>query len=129
MDWCWSWNSNALATWWGELMHWKRPWYWARLKPGGEGDDRGWDGWMASLTQWTWVSTSPGSCWWTGKPGMLQSMGSQRGGHNWTNELNWIDIWEIFFSLHWSNKIIVISLGVLECSQYLNLYFFFFCKC
>ena len=52
-DWCWSWNSNTLATWW-ELTHWKRPWCWERLKAG-EGDDRGWDGWMASPTQWTWV--------------------------------------------------------------------------
>ena len=49
-DWCWSWNSNTLATWCEELTHWKRPWCWERLKAGGEGDDRGWDGWMASLT-------------------------------------------------------------------------------
>ena len=54
-DWCWNWNSNILATWSEELTHWERPWCWARLKAGGEGDDRGWDGWMASLTQWTWV--------------------------------------------------------------------------
>ena len=54
-DWCWSWNSNTLATWCEELTHWKRPWFCERLKAGGEGDDRGWDGWMASLTQWTWV--------------------------------------------------------------------------
>ena len=51
-DWCWSWNSNTLATWWEELTHWERPWCWERLKAGGEGDDRGWDGWMASPTQW-----------------------------------------------------------------------------
>ena len=54
-DWCWSWNSNTLATWCKELTHWKRPWCWERLKAGGEGDNRGWDGWMASPTQWTWV--------------------------------------------------------------------------
>ena len=54
-DWCWSWNSSTLATWWKELTHWKRLWCWERWKAGGEGDDRGWDGWMASLTQWTWV--------------------------------------------------------------------------
>ena len=52
-DWCWSWNSNTLATWCEELTHLKRPWCWERSKVGGEGDDRGWDGWMASLTQWT----------------------------------------------------------------------------
>ena len=59
-DWCWSWNSNTLATWCEELTHWKRPWCWERLKVG-EGDDRGWDGWMASLTQWTWVWVNPRS--------------------------------------------------------------------
>ena len=61
-DWCWSWNSNTLATWCEELTHWKRPWCWERLKAGGEGDDRGWDGWMAWLTQWRWVWVDSGSC-------------------------------------------------------------------
>ena len=70
-DWCWSWNSNTLATWCKEPTQWKRPWCWERLKVGGVGDDRGWDGWMASLTQWTWVWTSSGSWWWTGRSGML----------------------------------------------------------
>ena len=88
-DWCWSWDSNALATWCEELTHWKRPWCWKRLKLGGEGDDRGWDGWMASLTQWTWVWVNLGSWWWTVRLGVLQSMGSQRIGHEWWNELNW----------------------------------------
>ena len=50
-DWCWSWSSNTLATWCEELTHWKRPWCWEWLKTGWEGDDRGWDGWMASSTQ------------------------------------------------------------------------------
>ena len=54
-DWCWSSNSNPLATWWEELTHCKRPWWLERLRAGGEGDDRGWDGWMASPTRWTWV--------------------------------------------------------------------------
>ena len=54
-DWCWSWNSNTLATWCKDLTHLKRPWCWERLRAGGEGDDRGWDGWMGSLTQWTFV--------------------------------------------------------------------------
>ena len=61
---------------------------WERLKAG-EGDDRGWDGWMASLTLWTWVWASSRSWWWTGRPGMLQSTGSQRVGHDWVTELNW----------------------------------------
>ena len=60
-----------------------------RLKAG-EGDDRGWDGWMVSPPQWTWIWTSSGSWWWTGKPGVLQSMGSQRVRHDWVTELNWI---------------------------------------
>ena len=79
-------NSNTLATWWEELTHWKRPQCWERLKAGGEGDDRGWDGWMASLTQWTWVWENFGSWWWTGRPGVLQSMGLQRVGHDWATE-------------------------------------------
>ena len=54
-DWFWSWNSNTLATWCKELIHRKRPWCWERLNAGGEGDNRGWDGWMASPNQWTWV--------------------------------------------------------------------------
>ena len=87
-DWCWSWNSNTLATWCEELTHLKRPWCWERLRTGGEGDDRGWDGWITSPTQWTWVWVNYGSWWWTGRPGMLQSMGSQRVGDNWATELN-----------------------------------------
>ena len=71
-----------------ELTHWKRPWCWEGLGAGGEGDDRGWDGWMASPTLWSWVWVNPGSCWWTGRPGMLQFMGSQRVGHDWVTELN-----------------------------------------
>ena len=66
-----------LTTWCEELTNWQRCWCWERLKVGGEGDDRGWDGWMASLTRWTWVWASSGSWWWTGMPGVLQSMGSQ----------------------------------------------------
>ena len=67
-----------LATWWEKLTHLKRPWCWERLKAEGEGDDRGWDGWMASLSQWTWVWVDSGSWWWTGRPGELQSMGLSR---------------------------------------------------
>jgi len=89
--WCWIWSSNTLATWCKELTPWKRPWCWERLKAGGEGDNRGWDGWMASLTQWTWVWVSSVSWWWTGRPGVLQSMGSQRVGHDWVTELIWTD--------------------------------------
>ena len=67
----------------------ERPWYWERLRAGVEGDDRGWDGWMASLTQWTWFWASSGSWWCTGKSGILQSMGWQRIRHDWATELNW----------------------------------------
>ena len=76
-----------------KLTHWKRPWCWERLKVGGEGDGRGWNCWMASLTQWTWVWVGSRSWWWTGKPGILQSMGAQRVGHDWaTAKLNWPSI-------------------------------------
>ena len=66
-DWCWSWNSSTLATWCEELTHWKSPWCWERLRAVGEGDNRGWHGWMASLTQWTWVWVDSRSWWWTGR--------------------------------------------------------------
>ena len=70
------------------VIHWKRPWCWEGLGAGGEGDDRGWDGWIAKLTQWTWVWVSSGSWWWTGRPGMLWFMRSQRVRHDWATELN-----------------------------------------
>ena len=89
-DWCWSWNSNTLATWCKWLI-WTDP-NAGNLKAGGEGDDRGWDGWMASLTQWTWIWVNSRSWWWTGRPGMLWFMGSQRVGHDWATELNWTEI-------------------------------------
>ena len=89
-DWCWSWNSSTLATSCEELTHWKRPWCWERLRAGRKGNDRGWDGWMASPTQWTWVWVDSGSWWWTGRPGMPRFMGSQRVGHDWATELNWM---------------------------------------
>ena len=99
LDWCWSWNSNILATRCEELTHLKRHWCWERLRAG-EGDDRGWDGWMASLTQWTWVWVNSGSWWWTGRSGVLQFMGSQRVGHDWAAELNWTFlIWKLYLEL------------------------------
>ena len=93
-DWCWSWNSNTLATSCEELTYWKRLWCWERLRAGGEGDDRGWDGWMASPTQWTWVWVNSRSWWWTGRPHVLWFMGSQRVGHDWATELNWTELKE-----------------------------------
>ena len=89
-DWCWSWNSSPLATWCKVLTHLKRPWCWEGLGAGGEGDNREWNGWMASPTQWTWVWVDSGSWWWTGRPGVLRFMGSQRVRHDWATELNWI---------------------------------------
>ena len=91
-DWCWSWTSNTLVTWYKELTHWKRPWCLERLKAG-EGENRGWNGWMASPTRWTSVWTSPRSWWWTWKPGVLHSTGSQGIGHDWMTELNWSKIY------------------------------------
>ena len=64
-------EAEALLAWWEELTYWKGPWRWGKLKVGGEGDDKGWDSWMESLTWWTWVWASSGSWWWTGKPGVL----------------------------------------------------------
>ena len=105
--WCWSWNSNTLATWHEELTHLKRSWCLERLKVGGEWDNRGWDGWTASPTQWTWVWINSGSWWWTGRPGVLQSMGSQRVRHNWETDLNWtVTLSEPFNLAYFLNKII-----------------------
>ena len=89
-NWCWSWNSNTFITWCKELTHWKRPWCWEGLREEGEGDDRGWDDWMASPTWWTWDWINSGSWWWTGRPGVLRSMGLQRVRHDWATELNWL---------------------------------------
>ena len=82
-DSCWS--SRTLAIWYEEPTHWKIPWCWEGLRAG-EGGNRGWDGWMASLTQWTWVWANSRRYWRTGKPGMLQSMGLQRVLHNLATE-------------------------------------------
>ena len=81
-----------MTTWYKEPTHWKRPWCWERLRVGGEGDNRVWDDWMASPTQWMWVWVNSGSWWWTGRPSLLQSMGSQRVGPDWATELNWIEL-------------------------------------
>ena len=70
----------------------KWPWCWEGLGAGGEGDDRGWDGWMASPTQWTWVWVDSRSWWWTGRPGMLRFLGSQWVRHDWATELNWTEM-------------------------------------
>ena len=78
----WSWSFNTSTTWYEELTHWKRSWLRERLKAGEERDDTGWDGCMASLTQWTWVCTNSGRWWRTGKPGVLQLMGLQKVGHD-----------------------------------------------
>ena len=98
-DWCWNWNCNTLAAWCEELTHWKRLWCWERLRAEGEGDDRGWDGWMASPIQWTWV-------WWT--PGVGDEQGGLACCGSWgrresdrTERLNWTESLEstIFNSL------------------------------
>ena len=85
----WCWSSNTLATWCEELSHWKRPQCRERLRAGGEVSDRGWGGWMASPTKWTCIWANSRRWWKTGKPGVLQSMGSQRVGHNWATEQQW----------------------------------------
>ena len=74
-EWCWSWNSSTLVTSWEELTHWKRLWCREGLGAGGEGDNRGWDSWMASRTRWTRVWVNSGGWWWTGRPGVLGSWG------------------------------------------------------
>ena len=101
------WNSNTLATWCEKLTHLKRLWCWERLRAGGEGDDRGRDGWMASPTQWTWVWVDSGSWWWTGRHGMMRFMGSQGVRHDWAAQLNWTEAGMdfLFKSIHGKNRL------------------------
>ena len=80
-------------------------WCWEGLGARGEGDNRGWDGWMASLTQWTWVWMNSGSWWWTGRPGVLQFMGSQRVRHDWATDLIWSDLWITWFPIFFCQKL------------------------
>ena len=80
------WSSNTLAIWCKAPIHWKRPRCWERLRAGREEDDRRWDGWMASLTQWTWIWANNGISWRTKEPGVLQFMGSQRMRYNLATE-------------------------------------------
>ena len=118
---CWSWSSNTLATWCEELTYWKRPWCWERLKAGGEEDDRGWDGWMASPTRRTWVWASFASWWWIGRPGMLQSMEVQRVGHDWATELNWTDKTNCLFFFKYTSKKWGVQISHLMCLSFFRL--------
>ena len=92
-DWCWSWIQLQYT---GHLMRrtvsFEDTPMLGKIKTGGKGDDREWDGWMASLIQGTGVWVSSGSWWLTGRPAVLQFMGSQRVGHDWATELNWVYI-------------------------------------
>ena len=89
-EWCWSWNSSTLVTSCEELTHWKRPWCWEGLGAGGEGDDRGWDGWMASLTRWAWVWVNSGVC--DGQGGLACCDSWGRKESDMTERLNWTEL-------------------------------------
>ena len=127
-DWCWSWNSNTLTTWCEELTPWKRPWYWERLKTGGEGDNRGWDGWVASPTRWTSVWADSDSWWWSGRPGVLQFMESQRVRHDWVTKWNWSPTYsDIQFPFSISSlAMISLSSGIFILRSFLLFYSFIF---
>ena len=94
-------KAEALVLWTPYAKSWLtgKDWCWERLGAGGERDDPGWDGWMASQTRWTWIWVNSGSWWWTGRPGMLRFMGSQRVGHDWATELNWTEHSSWIFNL------------------------------
>ena len=85
-NWCWRWSSSISVTWREKPTYWKSPWCWERLRKEGEEGIRGWDGWTASLMQWTWTWANSGRRWGTGNPAVLQFQGSQRVGHNWMTE-------------------------------------------
>jgi len=80
-DWCWSWRSYTLATWCEDPTHWKRSWYRERLRAGGDRGNKKWDGWMASLSQWTWVWVNSGRWWWTGAGASRQSRSGPENVH------------------------------------------------
>ena len=105
---------NTLATWCEQQTHLKRPWCWELLKAG-EGDDRGWDGWMASLTWWPQVWARSRSLWWTGIPGVLQSMRSQSS--YMTEQLNWSDSLKCQFSIFNYLNMKVFHLWLLLCNE------------
>ena len=98
-----------------ELTHWKRLWCWEGLGAGGEGDDRGWDGWMGSPTRWTWVWVNSRSWWWPGRPGVLRFMGSQRVRHDWATDLIWTESscqeenFEMEAELYWTEEVLFIN--------------------
>ena len=95
-----------------------KDWCWEGLGAGGKGDDRGWDGWITSLSRWTWVWVKSGSWWWTGRPGVLPFMGSQRVGHDWATELtDWLTLTTIFSTLKWLKIIYCITI---LCILYVN---------
>ena len=100
------------ATSWEELTHWKRPRCWEGLGAGGKGDDRGWDGWLASPTRCTWVWVNSGSWWWTRRPGVMWFMGLQRVGHDWATELNWTE------TVAWG------FINFFSCDENFQIYFF-----
>ena len=115
--WWWSWNSNILASWCKELTHWNKSLCWERLRAVGEGDGIGWDGWMALPTQWTRVWVDSSSWWWTGRPGVLQFMGSQRVIHDWVTELNWNVLRIALLSKMWPilRNILCVIVGKKKC--------------
>ena len=113
-------ETPTVATWCEELTPWKRPWCWQRLRAGREGDDRGWDGWMASPTRWTWVWANSQRWWWTGRPGVLQSMGSQSQTRlsSWT-ELMGLKISKCCNSGGFTTRLIILSVDeIIEVEDY-----------
>ena len=102
-----------------ELAHWKRPWCSEGMGAGGEGDGQWWDGWMTSPMGWTWVWVKSGIWWWTGRPGVLQSMGSQRVRHCCAAEMNWIGYYKIMGLIPWSIQNILIVCLIFKSSLYM----------
>ena len=115
------WRSSILVIWYEQTTHWKSPWCWEGLRAKGEEGIRGWDGWTASPMQWTWTWANSRRWWGTGRPGVLQSIGLQRVGHNWAAEQQLFNSFYFLINFYWS----IVALQLCVSFHWYSLFFRF----